>query len=60
MLNKEQMQMIEEFGIDTMYLTESECIDELIKRAHLLALSAEFTEKDFLKREIARALKPSN
>mgnify|MGYP003584140752 FL=1 len=60
MLTKEQIEYIKELGIDTDHLTESESIDELLKTAHLLALSAEFTEKDFLKREIARALKPSN
>ena len=60
MLSKEQIEYIKELGIDTDHLTESESIDELLKTAHLLALSAEFTKKDFLKREIARALKPSN
>lgn len=60
MLNKEQLKDIKELGIDVDNLTESEAIDELLKHAHLLALSAEFTEKDFLKREIKRVLKPSN
>lgn len=60
MLNVEQIEHIKAFGIDTENLTESECIDELLKLAHLYALSAEFTEKDFLKREIKRVLKPSN
>ena len=60
MLTKKQIGYIKELGIDADHLTESESIDELLKTAHLLALSAEFTEKDFLKREIVRALKPSN
>ena len=60
MLTKEQIGYIKELGIDADHLTESEAIDELLKHAHLLALSAEFTEKDFLKREIKRVLKPSN
>lgn len=60
MLTKEQIGYIKELGISADQLTEEECIDELIKTAHLLTLSAEFTEKDFLKREIARVLKPSN
>ena len=60
MLSREQIQYIKELGIDADQLTESESIDELLKTAHLLALSAEFTEKDFLKREIKRVLKPSN
>ena len=60
MLTKEQIGYIKELGIDADQLTESESIDELLKTAHLLALLAEFTEKDFLKREIKRVLKPSN
>ena len=60
MLTTEQKQFTRELGIDVDNLTESESIDELLKTAHLLALSAEFTEKDFLKREIKRVLKPSN
>lgn len=60
MLNKEQLKHIKDFGIDVDNLTHSECIDELLKRAHLLALSSEFTEKDFLRREIARVLKPNS
>lgn len=60
MLTEEQKQYTRELGIDVDNLTESEAIDELLKHAHLLALSAEFTEKDFLKREIKRVLKPSN
>ena len=60
MLSREQIGYIKELGIDADQLTESESIDELLKTAHLLALSAEFTEKDFLKREIKRVLKPSN
>jgi len=60
MLSKEQLKDIKEFGIDVDNLTHSESIDELIKRAHLLSLSAEFTDKEFLRREIVRALKPSN
>ena len=60
MLTKEQIEYIKELGIDTDHLTHSESIDELIKRAHLLSLSAEFTDKEFLRREIVRALKPSN
>ena len=60
MLTKEQIEYIKELGIDADHLTESESIDELLKTAHLLDLSAEFTEKDFLKREIAGALKRSN
>ena len=60
MLTKEQVYYIKELGIDTDNLTESESIDELLKTAHHLSLSAEFTEKDFLKREIKRVLKPSN
>ena len=60
MLTAEQKQYTRELGIDVDHLTESEAIDELLKHAHLLALSAEFTEKDFLKREIARVLKPNN
>lgn len=60
MLTDEQKQYTRELGIDVDNLTESEAIDEILKHAHLLALSAEFTEKDFLKREIARALKPNN
>ena len=60
MLTKKQIGYIKELGIDADQLTESESIDELLKTAHLLALSAEFTEKDFLKREIKRVLKPSN
>ena len=58
MLTTEQKQFTRELGIDVDNLTESEAIDELLKHAHLLALSAEFTEKDFLKREIKRVLKP--
>ena len=60
MSTKEQIVYIKELGIDADHLTESESIDELLKTAHLLALSAEFTEKDFLKREIKKVLKPSN
>lgn len=60
MLTEEQKQHTRELGIDVDNLTESEAIDELLKHAHLLALSAEFIEKDFLKREIKRVLKPSN
>lgn len=60
MLSKEQLKDIKEFGIDVDNLTHSESIDELIKRAYLLSLSAEFTDKEFLRREIVRALKPSN
>ena len=47
MLTKKQIGYIKELGIDADHLTESESIDELLKTAHLLALSAEFTEKDF-------------
>lgn len=60
MLTKEQIEYIKELGIDADHLTESESIDELLKTAHLLALSVEFTDKEFLRREIVRALKPSN
>ena len=60
MLTKEQIEYIKELGIDANHLTESESIDELLKTARLLALSAEFTDKEFLRREIVRVLKPSN
>lgn len=60
MLTPEQIKHFEDFGIDVGHLTESEAINELLKRAHLLALSSEFTDKEFLRREIARVLKPSN
>jgi hypothetical protein len=60
MLTKEQIEHAEELGIYPKYLTESEFIDELLKYAHLLTLSAEFNEKDFLRREISRSLKPNN
>ena len=60
MLSIEQVKHFKDFGIDIEHLTESEAIDELLKRAHLLALSSEFVEKDFLRREIVRVLKPSN
>lgn len=60
MLTKEQIEYAEELGIYPKHLTESEFIDELLKQAHLLALSAEFNEKDFLRREIKRSLKPNN
>ena len=43
MLTTEQKQFTRELGIDVDNLTESEAIDELLKHAHLLALSAEFT-----------------
>ncbi len=60
MLTAEQKQHIKDFGIDVEHLTDSECVDELLKRAHLLAISSEFTDKEFLRREIARVLKPNN
>lgn len=60
MLTKEQRQYSEELGINIENLTDSEIIDEILKQAHLLALYAEFTDKEFLRREIARSLKPNN
>lgn len=60
MLSIEQIKHFKDFGIDIEHLTESEAIDELLKRAHLLALSSEFTDKEYLRREILRVLKPNN
>ena len=60
MLTPEQRQYSKELGIKIDHLTDSEIIDEILKQAHLLALSAEFTDKDYLRREIARSLKPNN
>lgn len=60
MLTKEQIKRFKDFGIGIEHLTESEATDELLKRVHLLALSSEFTDKEYLRREILRVLKPNN
>jgi hypothetical protein len=59
-LTVEQKGHLREFGIDVENIPDSEAIDELIKIAYLFSLSCEFTERQFLEREIRRVLKPSN
>lgn len=48
------------FGIDIDNKTYQECVDEAIELMHLYSEVAEYNETDFLRREIKRALKPSN
>jgi len=60
MLSVKQIQNIKELGVDVDNLTPDDIIDELIKRAYLLALSAEWSDKEFLRREIVRVLKPNS
>lgn len=60
MLTLEQKQYSKELGIAIDHLTDSEIIDEILKQAHLLVLSIEFSDKDYLRREIIRSLKPNN
>lgn len=57
---KKHLKEFEKFGIDVENKTYQECVDEAIKLMYLYFDIAQYNEEDFLRREIKRALKPSN
>jgi hypothetical protein len=59
-IQAEQISLMEVLGLEVIGLTYEECVEDLIQRYVNLNLEVKKDDKEFLRREIKRVLKPNN